>query len=205
VISGGRLRHGDRERDGIGDGRGDANGDAHRVERGPGVVLDEAPTVHGPSPMSEKGHAYWLGQGGRGRRAVPQESHVRVRMRVCAYTGSLYTTVHYVHPVRPFCSNGFRGRGDAGASAQPAPGHVGGWPRNRTTLAPVEVHDKTPNRVCTGGRLYLSGCINSKLDPAPRPALRRRQRPERRVGQIIHNSLTSQNRCSERALSGVGT
>jgi len=30
-------------------------------------------------------------------------------------------------------------------------------------------------------------------------------RPEGLAGQIIHNSLTSQNRCSERALSGVGT
>ena len=34
---------------------------------------------------------------------------------------------------------------------------------------------------------------------------RRPRRLERRTGQIIHNSLTSQNRCSVRALGGLGT
>ena len=123
MTSGGQLRHGARARD-VGDGNGDPCG----VAPGPGVVLDKAPAVHRPSPMSETRCAYWLGQGGRGRRAIPEESHMRVRMRVCAYMGSLYTPVHYVHPVRPFVSNGFRGRGDAGASVQPAPQVIAAGP-----------------------------------------------------------------------------
>jgi len=117
VISAGRLQHGDAEHDiadlerDIGEGRGDGNGDPRGVDRAPGVVLDKAPAVHGPSPMSEKQCAYWLGQGGRGRRAVPQESHMRVRMRV--YMRSLYTPVHYVHPVRSRSHKEIRGQGVA--------------------------------------------------------------------------------------------
>ena len=159
MISAGRLQHGDAEHDiadlerDIGEGRGDGNGDPRGVDRAPGVVLDKAPAVHGPSPMSEKRCAYWLGQGGRGRRAVPQESHMRVRMRVCAYMGSLYTPVHYVHPVRPFVSNGFRGRGDAGASVHPAPGHA-------PVVGHIETPKKTTSPVCTGGHLYVEGRTN---------------------------------------------
>ena len=91
------------------------------IVEGPTMVSDSAWVGGGLPPLSEKRRGCWLGRGGQGRRAVAREIRARGRVCACAYTGPLYTPVHYVHPVQKCCHNGFRGQGKTANPVQHGP------------------------------------------------------------------------------------